>query len=414
MPDILTADEEIALLAKATKILNDKNSKPDLRGVTPLTKEQGDALDKDNPLAAQPRDHAIEKSWGFHSYGDFLQEVRQCPNHRTPTERLAKVYGSETVKKAATGMGELVGSDGGFLVPPQFSSNIFERVYTENNLLAKTDQYTTSGNVMIFPRNNESSRATGSRWGGVRAYWVQEGSTVTASAPTFGQLRLQLNKLGCIARVTEELIKDSSTAMQSYLTRVFALEIGFTANNAIYRGTGAGQPLGILNAPCVVSVAKETGQAAATIVSQNIAKMWARRFALGPTGNYVWLINQDVLPQLYLLTLGIGTAGVTTFMPPGGLSAAPYSTLMGAPVMEIEFASTLGTVGDIVLADLSQVVSITQGGMNSMSSMHVYFTTEEQAFRTTFRMDAAPWQSSALTPFQGTNTQSPIITLATR
>ena len=100
-------------------------------------------------------------------------------------------------------------------------------------------------------------------------------------------------------------------------------------------------------------------------------------------------------------------------MPPGGMSGAPYSTLMGAPIMEVEFASTLGTVGDIALVDLSQIVSITQG-MQTLQSMHVYFTTNEQAFMTSFRIDAAPWQSSALTPFQGTNTQSPIVLLATR
>lgn len=407
MADKLTADDVLAVLSPERKAKVEKALQPagrrDVESVT------GTEL---TPIPAQARDPKADGMWGFKSYSHFLHEVRQGPPSN-PSEFIRKAYNSDTVKKAATGMGELVGSEGGFLVPPTFSTNIFERVYNENNLLAKTDKYTAGGNVMVFPRNNESSRATGSRWGGVRAYWVQEGSTITASAPTFGQLRLQLNKLACLARVTEELIKDSSTAMESYLSRVFALEIGFTSNNAIFRGTGAGQPLGLLNAPCAVTVAKETGQTAATIVSQNIAKMWARRFALGPTGSYVWLINQDVLPQLYLLTLGIGTAGVTTFMPPGGLSGAPYSTLMGAPIMEIEFASTLGTVGDIALVDLSQVVSITQG-MQSNSSMHVYFVTDEQAFRTTFRLDAAPWQASALTPFQGTNTQSPIVLLATR
>lgn len=404
-----TALEALEEVRKTRALLKSEASDPKPKYGT-IDKAEGEAMDK---LHAVARDETVEKSWGFKSYGDFLREVRLCPNSRTPSERLAKVYANETVQKAATGMGELVGSDGGFLVPPQFSTTIFERVYNENNLLAKTDQYTSSSNVMVFPRNAETSRATGSRWGGVRAYWVQEGSSLTASAPTFGQLRLQLNKLACLARVTDELIKDTSTSLEVYLSRVFALEIGFTANNALFRGTGAGQPLGMLNAPCAVTVSKESGQLAATIVSANIAKMWARRFALGPTGNYVWLINQDVLPQLYLLTLGIGTAGVTTFMPPGGLSGAPYSTLMGAPIMEIEFASTLGTVGDIALVDMSQIVSITQG-MQSMSSMHVYFTTDEQAFRTLFRLDAAPWQASALTPFQGTNTQSPIILLATR
>lgn len=358
----------------------------------------------------------VEKSFGFDSYGHFLHEIRISGMQGRNTSKIDEVYvrPNETIKKAATGMGELVGSDGGFLVPPQFSNKIFERMYRENDLLAKCDKYDIGSHTMTFPRNAESSRVTGSRWGGVQAYWVQEGSSITASAPTFGRLTLQLNKLACLARVTEELIQDSSTAMESYLTRVFGLEIGFATSNAVFRGTGAGQPLGILNAACGISVSKETGQAANTIVPQNIAKMWARRFALGPTGQYVWLVNQDTSPQLNLMTLGIGTAGVAVYLPPGGLSAAPYATLMGAPVMEVEFASTLGTNGDIVLVDLSQYVAVTKGGLNSMSSMHVYFTTDEQAFRTTFRLDGAPWWATALTPFQGTNTQSPIVTLATR
>ncbi len=143
-------------------------------------------------------------------------------------------------------------------------------------------------------------------------------------------------------------------------------------------------------------------------------KMWARRFALGPTGKYMWLINQDVTPQLYLMTLGIGTAGVVTYLPPGGLSAAPYSTLMGAPVMEVEWASTVGTVGDIALVDLSQYVTINKGAPTTMSSMHVYFLSDQMAYRTTWRIDGQPWQSLPLTPFAGTNTQSPFVVLATR
>jgi HK97 family phage major capsid protein len=128
----------------------------------------------------------------------------------------------------------------------------------------------------------------------------------------------------------------------------------------------------------------------------------------------VWLINQDVGPQLHLMTLGIGTAGQVVYMPPGGLSSAPYATLMGAPVIETEWNATLGTVGDILLVDMSQWVSISKGGMESATSMHVYFTTDEQAFRTTFRVDAQPWWASVLTPFKGSNTQAPAISLATR
>lgn len=365
-----------------------------------------------NPAVA--RDPGAEGRWGFQSFSHFLAEVHKTAVNRQPTEMIAKTYSSDYVKKAAAGMGELVGSDGGFLVPPQFSDKIFERVYKENDLLKRTDQYTVTGNAMVFPRNAESSRANGSRWGGARAYWTQEGSTIQASRPTFGRLQMNLHKLACITPITTELIEDSGPAVAQYTQKVFANEINFVVGDSLVNGTGVGQPLGILNAACTISVTAETGQAAATIVPQNIAKMWARRFKAGSTGQYVWLVNQDVGPQLHLMTLGIGVAGQVVYMPPGGLSDSPYATLMGAPVIETEWNATLGTVGDIILVDMGQWVSISKGGMESATSMHVYFTTDEQAFRTTFRLDAQPWWASSLTPYKGSNTQAPAISLATR
>lgn len=373
-----------------------------------------DAITKALGNPATPRDPEEEGRWGFKSFTHFLVEVHKTALGRQNTETINKVYNSDYVKKAAAGMGELVGSDGGFLVPPQFSDTIFERVYKENDLLKRTDQYTVTGNSMVFPRNAESSRINGSRWGGARAYWTQEGNTITASRPTFGRLQMNLHKLACITPITSELIEDSGPAVAQYTQKVFANEINFVVGDSLVNGTGAGQPLGILNAACTVSVSKETGQSAATVVPANVVKMWARRFKAGSTGQYVWLMNQDVGPQLHLMTLGIGTAGVVTYLPPGGLSEAPYGTLMGAPIIETEWNATLGTVGDLILVDMGQWCSISKGGMQTATSMHVYFTTDEQAFRTTFRLDSQPWWASALTPFKGTNTQAPAISLATR
>jgi HK97 family phage major capsid protein len=366
-------------------------------------------------VPATPADRGEERMWGFKSLGHFAHEVRTSRLNGSPSPMIQKAFGSDLVVKAATGMGELIGSDGGYLVPPEFSQKIFERVYQQNDLLGRTDKYPVSGNSMVFPRNNESSRANGSRWGGVRAYWVAEGSSITRSAPTFGRLTMNLHKLACLARVTDELLADAP-ALSGYLNRVFPDEINFVVGDSLVNGTGAGQPQGILNAPCTVSVSKETGQAAASVVPQNLVKMWSRLFrgmASGENSGAVWFINQDVNPQLQLMTLGIGTAGVVTYMPPGGLSGKPYATLMGAPVVETEWNPTLGTVGDIILADMSQMVSISKS-MESAQSMHLYFDTDETAFRVTFRLDAQPWWASALTPFKGTATQSCFVTLATR
>ena len=387
------------------------------RGETSQTQRKAaDVVGDDrHRLPAEPRDPGEEGRWGFKSFGHFIHELKQCPKPTVPSEFIRKAYDQPYVKKAATGMGELIGEDGGFLVPPTFSNNIFQRVYNENALLSKTDSYPLTGsNQMTFPRTAETSRADGSRWGGVRSYWVQEGSTITASQPTFGRLTLTLHKLATIVPVTSELKQDAGPALEAYLTKVFSSEITFETGKSIFRGNGVGRPLGFLNAACAITVSKEIGQPAATLLPANIEKMWARRFALGPTGAYLWLINQDVGPQLGLMHQTIGTAGQMVNLPPGGMSAAPYQSLKGAPVMETEFNSTLGTVGDIALVDLTQYVTVNAGGPQTMNSLHVYFTTDQEAIRTTWRIDGQPWWPGALTPYQGTNTQSPFILLETR
>jgi HK97 family phage major capsid protein len=166
-------------------------------------------------------------------------------------------------------------------------------------------------------------------------------------------------------------------------------------------------------------VAKESGQAAATVLPENIVKMRSRLFA-GSRGNSVWLINQDVEPALHLMTKTdtAGTVyGYPTYMPANGLSGSPFDTLYGRPVIPVEHCATLGTVGDIIEADFSQYVLIEKGGVNVASSIHVQFLYGEQVLRFSWRNNGAPgygWSDGALTPAKGSNTQSPFVALATR
>ena len=110
----------------------------------------------------------------------------------------------------------------------------------------------------------------------------------------------------------------------------------------------------------------------------------------------------------------IGTGGVPVYLPPGGLSGSPYGTLLGRPVMPIEFCETLGTEGDIVLADPSQYVMIDKGDIQYATSIHVAFLTDEQAFRFIYRVDGQPVDNKPITPFKGNANQSTFVTLATR
>jgi HK97 family phage major capsid protein len=346
---------------------------------------------------------------GFKNFGEFALAVRDaCQPGKRPDDRLVPML------KTASGMGEVTNADGGFLVPTEFSQKLLERVYASNNLLTMTDQYVVSGNSISFPRNAETSRANGSRWGGVRAYWRAEGDQGTASRPTFGQLSLSLNKLFVMITASDELLSDTQgLALEQYLLRVASEEINFVVSDTILNGSGSGQPLGILNAPCLVTVAKESGQAAATLTANNIAAMWSRLWS-PCRQNAVWLINQDVESQLNTMTVGTGSSAMAAYLPPGGLSSKPYATLLGRPVYPVEWCPTLGTVGDIVLADLRHYVTITKGMMESAMSIHLRFDYDESTFRFIFRVDGKPWWSAALTPYKGSNTQSCFVALATR
>jgi HK97 family phage major capsid protein len=194
---------------------------------------------------------------------------------------------------------------------------------------------------------------------------------------------------------------------------VASAEIRFKLIAALISGTGAGQPLGVLNAGCLVTVSKETGQTAQSVVVENLVNMWSR---LTPESaqNAVWCINKDVEPQLFTMGITVGTGGSPIFMPAGGLSQSPYNTLLGRPIIPLEQCSTLGQVGDVILADWSQYVAIDRG-LQTASLIHVKFVYDETALRFVYRFDGEPWPASAITPYSGSsNTLSPFVTLATR
>ena len=345
----------------------------------------------------------------FKTFGEFLGAVAVAEKSgmRTMDNRL--------LSKAASGMGEAVPEDGGFLVQTDHVTELLQRTYENSVLAPRCRRFPISGtsNSMTINANAETSRANGSRWGGIAIYWENEGDIHSVSQPKLRKMRLNLHKVAGLCYATDELLADSS-ALESWISQGFSEEFAFEIDKAILAGTGAGQPLGILNAACLVSVDAEDEQAATTIVSENVINMYARLWARSRP-NSVWLYNQDIEPQLHTLVLNVGTGGAPLYMPAGGLSGQPYSTLYGRPCIAIEQAATLGTVGDIVLADMSQYLLADKGGMQAASSVHVRFLYDEMTYKFTYRIDGMPSWNSALTPYSGSaNTLSPFVALASR
>ncbi len=416
-----------------------------------VTKERDELAEKMAKIEQEPptksagydavviEDEEDKRPSSYDAFGDFLMDVKRAGEgnyiqglrpFRSDDANdeggfsLAKALGTTFVgslagaakaaKAAPTGLGESIPESGGFLVGTDTTSGILSRTYNIGQILQRVamDTVGPNSNGMTYYAEAETSRATGSRRGGVRFYWSAEASTMTASSPKFRRMVLSLKKAHTLLYATEEQLSDSS-ALESYVNRVLPEELRFGIEDSIFNGTGSGMPEGILNSDALVSVAKESGQSAATVVAENISKMWARRW-IGGTQNYIWVYNQDVEPQLDALSYSIGTGGALVYMPPGGLSGAPYGTIKGRPAFPVEYCETLGTVGDIALLDLSQYQMIDKGGIQAASSIHVRFLQDEQVFKFTYRIDGQPTWQAALTPYKGSSTVSPFIVLATR
>lgn len=358
---------------------------------------------------------------GFLSAGHFLQDVWGAGRPEIGASELLN-----RMQAAATGMNQQQGAMGGFMLPPQFSTELYDGFSTNPmNLMAMCDVYPVTGESLTFPRNPETSRATGSRYGGVRGYWLSEAAQITSSNPKLGQLKLEPidKELAVLCYVTDRLLRNAP-ALETYVRRAAGEEIMWLINDAIIRGTGAGQPLGILNAPATVSVAKETGQAAATIELENVNKMVGRMHPAAEAGA-VWFRNKSTESEMESLSINVGVGGLPVFLasPKGfpNVSQPRQQQLKGIPMQTIEWCAGLGTVGDLILMNLKyyalgvQASENGQGQIQEAMSMHLRFDYLETAFRFSWGIDGQPWHTAPITPAYGTaNTLSAFVTLATR
>ena len=342
---------------------------------------------------------------GFRSYGEFAFAVLQAGLGREPDERLSAIRAASNAPSVYGN--ENSGADGGFLIPPEFSTALYELALEQDALLPRTDGYPVSGNSMVFPYTDETTP-----WGtdGVRAYWEGEAQPANETKPKVGgPLSLRLSKLMALVPITDELANDA-VSLDRWVGRKSAESIRWKSNLALFQGTGVQQPLGFFGHASNVSVAKEVGQAADTIVVDNITKMYAR--CLGKQ-NAIWMVNDDVWPQLSKLNIG---NQIVFTSPNEGLKTAPGGLLLGRPVITTQLCKTLGDKGDIVLADWKAYRTITKSGagIDTATSMHLWFDRGIQAFRATFRLDGQPVLRAPVTPANGANTLSPFVTLDDR
>lgn len=403
-------ENEIELRSRVTA-QSDRMSAPRPR-VTPAN--AGDPPGDERPIVqtthlATPATRAGARgNGGWRNLGDFARAVKAASSGQGMDGRLQaslSTYGSEGV-----------GADGGFAVPPDYRNTIMSIVQGEDSLFSRTDNMPSESNSVTVPTDETTAWGTS----GVRVYSRAEAGAMTQSKPALKDVTVRLNEIYAFVPVTDELLEDAPL-LSSFLTTKAGEAIDFKITDYIINGTGAGQPLGILNSGALVTQAALGSQAVDTIQAPNIAAMWSRMPARA-RASAIWLCNQDAEQQLMRMGFQIGdaaqttfTGGVPLFVPPGGLSAAPYATLMGRPIVTTEACSALGDVGDIIFAYMpGYFMPYKAGGIKSDVSMHLYFDQAVTCFRWTLRFGGQPWLSAPIARKNGSNTLSHFVTLAAR
>ena len=341
---------------------------------------------------------------GFRSMADFSDAVYRAGYEQQVDERFLRYDAAMTFAS---------GADGGFLMPPEFSQVVWNQMLMEPvNLMQLCDNYPISGESLTLLANGETSRKTGSRFGGIQGYWVEDGTQITDSNPKVRRVRLEPHPLHVMVKVDNTLLRNP-LAVERLLNMAAPEEIVFLVNDAIINGNGAGKPLGIMNSSGRVVAQHD---AAGVIAKGSIDKMWSRLHMRARRGAQ-WFINVDVDVQLEALVAAGTTPAIPIFLPSDGgipsVAIAPNRTLKGRPITEIEQCQTVGTEGDIILADMMGYALGTRGTIETAMSMHLYFDRNQSAFRFTFYVDGQPWQNVPLTPFLGNNTVSYFVTLDT-
>lgn len=364
-----------------------------------VTKSLSEGFQKFAP--ATPIDREEEARAGFKSVGEFLSSLKGMAGGSTS----AKLNKWREKSAPTSAMGESSGESGGVLVPPAFLAEIMKYDGLSGvDLLSKTKNIPVSGNSVTIPTNEETPWA-----GGVQAKWRAEMGVIAQTTPKLGDITLTLNDLVCLVPVGNNLLDDAS-ATSAVVTDAIREALRWKFNEAIITGSGAGMPLGVLNSGALVTVAKTSGQAAATVTTANLIAMYAR--GLNKTRS-AWYVSPQVQEQLMATTMP-GAFQPAMFRMFEGFGEAPLPSIFGRPIVELENCSELGAAGDIIFADFSGYAAITKN-VQMATSIHMFFDTNATAFRAVARMDGKPWAKAPVVSAKNADfKRSQFVTLAAR
>lgn len=335
----------------------------------------------------------MQSSDGWGSFEDYLTAVHSGRHH--PQLKLAAMTGGTP-------------GQGGFLVPEQFAARILDAALEDEIVRPRADVEPMTSDTKKIAGWDAQDNSAGALFGGFTGEWLDESGTATNQDAKVRLIELTARKLGIFTTASNELIADGAR-FEDMLGRAMMRATAWHLDHACLQGTGAGQPLGVLNDPALITVGTEVGQPASTVVYENLTKMFARLHP-GSVSNSVWVVNSTTIPQLLALTIAVGTGGSVV---PVMTESNGQFRILTRPVLFTEKLPALGAKGDIMLADFSQYTIGLRREVALEKSVHIGWQTDTSGYRVILRADGQGRWSKPFTPKNG-DTLSWCVTLAAR
>ncbi len=334
---------------------------------------------------------------GYARFGEYLTDLYAVKAGRGVPERLAKAAFAEGA-----------GTSGGFLVPPEFSSDLKALAIEGAQFRPKATVMPMTSMELRMPYVRDTSHSS-SVFGGITANWAPEAGTLVESEATFADVLLRARKLTGYTVASNEILADGAIGLEAFIRQRFPQAITWFEEQAFWNGQGGGEPLGLLNSTALISV---TRQQSGHIVFEDLVAMDSQMLPMSQN-NYCWFAHPKCKQDLYTMALSVGTGGSAVFLNVfnGGATVAPAATIFGRPLIFTEHLSALGTAGDIVAVDLSYYLIADRQDLAMEASPHVKFTSDQTVWRFIERLDGRPWLDSALTLHDGSFQVSPFVQL---
>jgi len=340
----------------------------------------------------------------FEGIADFFQTI-----HHNAPRTAAHDAQMDRLRGINNAFSSNDGASGGFVIPETMRSDILQLSLEDSVVRGRATVIPMSSSSTLVPSVDETSHVSSVK-GGIVGYWTEEAGALTISNATFASKRLNVHKLTTYTEVPNELLADG-IAFESFINLAFPQAIAFYEDDAFMNGNGVGQPEGYQNAAAAVTVTKESGQLANTIVWENIVKMYSRMLP-SSLNRAVWVVPPAAFPELATMALSVGTGGAPVWLSSG--IQGPPMTILGRPVIISEKAPALSSAGDVAFVDMSYYLIGDRQAMTATSSQHFKFQNDLTAYKIVERVDGKLWLNSALTPKNNGSTLSPVVLLGAR